>query len=97
MKTLEPCIVLSCANTLALMRVTLGGFLGFDQSAGLSFRWVGLGSGSGLGVGVGLGGNTGIALVWNLMLPLTQSIVGLQLVSQQCPSMRVQLESKGVT
>ena len=67
--------MLSHANTLALMRVTLGGFLGFNQSAGLSFGLTG--SSSGLGVGVGVRGDTGATLVWNSMLPLTQSIDGL--------------------
>ena len=65
------------ANTLALMRVTLRGFPGFDQSAGLSFGWMGAGSDSGLGIGVGLGGDARVALVWEQMLPLTQSINGL--------------------
>ena len=59
--------MLSHVNALALMRVTLGGFPGFDQSAGLSFGW----TGSGLGVGVGLRGDTGVALAWKRMLPLT--------------------------
>ena len=54
------------------MRVTLGGFPGFNWSAGLSFGWMGVGLG--LSIGVGLGGDAGVALVWKRMLPLTQSI-----------------------
>ena len=67
--------MLSRVNTLALMRVTLGGFPGFNWSAGLSFDWTGLGLE--LGIGGGLGGDTGVALAWKWMLPLTQSIDGL--------------------
>ena len=69
--------MLSCVNALALMRVTLGGFPGFDWSAGLSFRWAGAGLGLGLGIGVGFEGDTRVALLWNLMLPLTQAMDGL--------------------
>ena len=68
------------ANALALtalMRVTLRGFPGFDQSAGLSFGLMGLGLGLGAGLSIRVGGDTEAALVWKLMLPLTQSIDGL--------------------
>ena len=85
------------ANALALMRVTLGGFLGFDQSAGLSFRLTGLGLGLSIAIGTGVGSDTKVAFVWKSMLPLTQSIEGLYRFSQRHPSTRVQLESKGVT
>ena len=67
--------MLSCANALALMQVTLVVFPGFDQLAGLSFGW--MGSGLELSVSGGLGGDTGVALAWKQMLPLTQSIDGL--------------------
>ena len=65
------------ANALALMRVSLGGFLGFDWSAGLSFGLTGLGSGLRASLGIRVGGDTKVAFVWKLMLPLTQSIDGL--------------------
>ena len=38
-----------------------------------------------------------LGVLWKIMLPFTQSISRLFWVSQQCPSMIVQLESKGVT
>ena len=65
--------MLSHANTLTLIRVTPGDFLGFYWSAGLNFRLMGLG----LGGHVSVGGDTRVTLVWNSMLPLTQSIDGL--------------------
>ena len=43
-----------------------------------------------------MGGSFGV-FVWNIMWLWTQSIEGLYWFSQQYPSTRVQLESKGVT
>ena len=64
-------------NTLALIRVTLKGFLGFYRLAGLSFGLMGLGSGLGAGVSIGVGSDAEVAFMWKSMLPLTQSINGL--------------------
>ena len=54
--------MLSHVNALALMRVTLGGFLGFDWSAGLSFRLMGSGSASRASSGIGVGSDAEVAI-----------------------------------
>ena len=97
----EPCMVLSCLNASALMRVTLRVTPGFVRSAGLAFG----GAGSGFAImgffgsrtfGCWTGGCLSGVFVWNIMRLWTQSIKGLYWFSQWYPSTRVQLKSKGV-
>jgi len=77
------------------------GFPWFVRSAGLRIGIAGLGfslTGEGnFGFGETEGFDFCCGFVWKVMLLLTQSINGLYRVSQQYPSTRVQLKSKGVT
>ena len=88
-KHFEPSSLLAREYAAALMRVTLGGFLGF--TGGTGFRRSGTGSGiSGAGSGISTRGiDYGSVLMegelldsccdgcWKMMLPNTQSIEGL--------------------
>ena len=89
--------MLSCLNTLALMRVNLGVAPGFIWSAGLAFG----GAGSGFAItgffGSWTGGGLSGVFIQNIMQLWTQSITGLYRFSQWYLSTRVQLESKGMT
>ena len=83
-------------NALALMRVTLRVAPGFDQSAGLAFGRASTGFAIMGFFGSWTGGGSSGVFVQNIMWLWTQSIKGLYQFSQQYPSTRVQLESKGV-
>ena len=88
------------ANTEALISVTRGGFRftggrGFSGS-GTGFRRAGVGAND----KVSTGGDvlaSGCDDWWKIMQPNTQSIEGLNRVSQQYPGMIVQPWSNGVT
>jgi len=101
METLGTLHLTHVNECISIAEVNSQGFPGFFRVCG---TWIGI---AGLGFSVtgagnfGFGGTVGFdfccRLVQKVMLCLTQSINGLYRESQQYPSMRVQLKSKGLT